>query len=148
MSENKGNRASRSQVQVTVARNNWREVIVSEYINNQSGNIKQLSMNPWLTYYLPLALLNSDETTDSVILEAARESVCQLRAQIDSIVMALQIHGLDLPIGSAPTASASSSIGRQEAKKKTKIAKPAANDEPIEPTVKSINSHLIYNLND
>ncbi len=148
MSENKSSRASRSQVQVTVARNNWREVIVSEYINNQSGNIKQLSMNPWLTYYLPLALLNSDETTDSVILEAARESVCQLRAQIDSIVMALQIYGLDLPIGATSISSASSSTGRQEAKKKTKIAKPAANDEPIESVVKSINSHLIYNLND
>jgi hypothetical protein len=125
MTQNQKNRAGRSQVQVTIARGNWREVAVSEYIN-QSGDIKQLSMSPWLAHYLPLSLIKA-QATDAEILDAARDSVCELRAQIDKITMALQIQGLELPPGAYPLARSASA-----SRSKPKTAKPKPQPVTVE----------------
>jgi len=83
-------------IRTTIVRTDRRESTIAKYMTNPVRSTKQLSITPWIAYYLPQALIE-DSATDDEIIEAAAESICQLRFAADNIVAKLAINGLELP---------------------------------------------------
>jgi hypothetical protein len=91
--------SERKNIKVSIATTDRTEVLVADYLNN-SNRTKQLSISALTAYYLPLAMLKDKNShSDTEVLEAVCDSVSQLKAQIEKILLTAQVHGLDLPKG-------------------------------------------------
>ena len=112
-----------NRIRVSIARCDLSESLVADYLSDSKRNTKQLCMDSWLTYYLPLALLDHPEASDSDIIEATLNSVVQLRAQIDKISLALQVRGIDLPAAIYAAPVDISSTRKQKSLNPTKVKK-------------------------
>ncbi len=88
--------SERKDLRISIVKADLREMLLAEYLNS-SARTKQLIMSSLMPHYLPLAMIKDGSVGDAEILESVRESVCQLRAQIDNILLAAEIHGLDVP---------------------------------------------------
>jgi hypothetical protein len=129
-------------IRVSIVRSDWREVAVEQYVTNSRRNTKQLGMSALKSFYLALAALESEEVTDAEKLEVGIECVTQLRAQIETIAMAYQLQGLDLPI-MAPGTS------RPKSQQKAKTMKtPRLDDEEFleEPPMTPLAAPLEFNM--
>ena len=114
------------EIRVSIVQSDRYESLVSKYIVDSSRSTKQLAMNPWLLHYLTRTLIKNGGT-DLEILDAAKDSISELRAQIHRTIMDVEAYGLELP----PSAYKSDiTIKPAKAKTEKKAVKPKSPPKP------------------
>ena len=116
-----------SEIRTGITRNDWAENAVAKYMIETRRNTKQLSMNPWLAYHLFFATVDTTELSEIENLDILSGCICQLRSQIEAMLVAAESRGLDVPLS---LYGRSDTLGKAKPEKKAKTMKPKSSPQP------------------